>query len=114
MQGSISFGGPPVITYGPQPVYYHPPPSRPLTTGESIIIGIVIVLFIIIFIWAAATGNIQHNQHSIQPRPRYYVETSHSQPMYKSKFTVPSELRDAYPFGDEYDPAIFSSGCCSF
>ena len=119
----VSFGSQPAIVYGPPPVYYHPPvdyvnvrgaplsplPPRPLTNGELIIVGAVVIFFIIMFIWAAATGNIQYNDNRMHSRP---------QPYYKSKFSnpniIPTELDTKYPFGNEYDPALFSSGCSSF
>lgn len=109
------------ISFEPQPqpqlVYFgpQPQPQRPMTTGEMIFVGIILVLFIGLFIWAAATGNLQQTQP--RPHPHYYPETLYPGTYYyrKTHFTNPQTLplADSYPFGDVYNPELFSSGCCS-
>lgn len=100
------------INFGPQPqhVYTSPPePQRPMTTGEMIFVGIILVLFIGLFIWAAATGNLQQSQ----PRPHYYPGGIYYKSHFANNYRVPTNLEDDYPFGNRYNPELFSSGCCS-
>ena len=101
---TLTFGSPPPapVYYG-QPIYYHPPqPDRPATTGEIIFIGVIIFFFFLIFALAAIYG---------QP-------TMNNQPNIRQRFTqskpprsIPGNLKNKYPFGNQYDPALFSSGC---
>ena len=122
---TLTFGTPRPVGFGP-PVYYPPQPVSPATTGELIFIGVIVLIIFIIFIWAAVTGNIQYTESP--PRPIYpypytypYYKTQmpkvHNLPIHhKSHFEsqnqkIPSEFTNSFPFGDDYNPQLFSSGC---
>lgn len=98
---TLTFGTPPPVYYG-QPVYYHPQPDRPATTGEMIFIGVIIFLFFLIFALAAIYGQpTMDNQPNIRQR---FTQL-------KQPYSIPKDLKNKYPFGNQYDPALFSSGC---
>ena len=103
--GTFTFGQPVYHQLGTREVYYPPhplPPPPPPTTGELIFIGVIIFMFLLIFIVAAIYGQPATSGSNIHPRMKF----TNNKP-----YKIPKSLQNKFPFGNEYDPAIFSSGC---